>query len=589
MRGAILGREGPATCGMFAECPLQFILIERTFFSNRKPAAKCNFVSIADAGRASGMDTGDKMRVAVALIFLASTVVGASQQTRGTGAGIITGRVTLGERPMPHVTVTVLPKRGAGQQTGAALTSVTDEDGRFRIDQVPAGSYVINAFAPGLVGPSEGFSVFEPGKIVTLVDNESVLGIDISLKRGAVITGRILDVNRQPLVDKNVRLVRVDENGRTQPSHISNPAMYRTDDRGVYRLYGLPPGRYKVSVGEGGEPGIFTFPTGSYLRTFYPDVTEESKAAIIELGEGVEVTNVDIRVSSFLNPYTVSGRIINAGTGAPMAGARYGYAAVGDDGRYVGSVSVKSTPASPRGEFSIEGLLPGRYAFFVVNEGKAEAYSEPTVVELKDADVSGVEIKAHRGGSISGTVLFEDVNVSDISAKLADLVITINVQSQTLQSLRTDSPPVKPDGSFYVGGVLPGAAQLSVHSVQGDRNISLLRIELNGVEQQIIDLKDGENLTGVRLVLGYGTGTIRGEVVVQTGSVPEGLVVVGHTEGVTRSWRAEVDARGHFVLEGMPTGEYELTLAGPSLKPMKRRVSVTTGVEAQVTFTLDPG
>src|SRR6185503_15074621 len=154
------------------------------------------------------------MRVAVALIFLASTVVGASPQTPGARAGTIAGRVTLGERPMPHITVTVLPKRGAGQQPGPALTSVTDEDGRFRIDQVPAGSYVINAFAPGLVGPTEGFSVIEPGKIVTLVDNESVLGIDISLKRGSVITGRILDVNRQPFVDKNVRLVRVDENGR---------------------------------------------------------------------------------------------------------------------------------------------------------------------------------------------------------------------------------------------------------------------------------------------------------------------------------------------------------------------------------------
>lgn len=519
------------------------------------------------------------------LLLLA--VTSGSPQTSNTGSGSIAGRVTLGGKPMPHITVTMLPKRVAGQQSGTLTNTVTDEEGRFRLHPVAPGGYVLNAFAPGFVGPSDGFSITEPGKIITLAEGESAEGVELALKRGGVITGRILDGN-QPLIEASVKLAQLDDTGRPRPSYITNSSMYKTDDRGIYRLYGLPPGRYKVSVGEAGRAGVFTFPRGAYQRTFYPDASEESKAAVIELEDGGEVANVDIHVSSFVKPHSVSGRIIDAQTLTPLAGVRYGYGAVGDDGQYYGSVSVRSIPATSKGEFSIEGLLPGRYAVFAVNEGKADVKSEPVLVDLKDEDISGVEIRVEHGASISGTVVFEDLSVLETSAKLADLVVSVSVQSQTLQPVRTDSPRIKPDGGFYVGGLSPGAATLSVQSVQGERSISLVRMEYNSVEHSAIDLKEGDQLTGVRLILAYGTGVVRGEVKVQTGSVPDGLVVLGHREGLSRTWNAQVDARGRFVLEGMPTGEYELILSGISItKPAKQRVTVTTGGESHVIFNLD--
>jgi hypothetical protein len=56
---------------------------------------------------------------------------------------------------------------------------------------------------------------------------------------------------------------------------------------------------------------------------------------------------------------------------------------------------------------------------------------------------------------------------------------------------------------------------------------------------------------------------------------------------------AQIDSRGRFLLEGMATGEYELILqtvipgGQRRIPPAKQNVTVTNGVEAEVTFTLD--
>src|ERR1044072_8050281 len=95
--------------------------------------------------------------------------------------------------------------------------------------------------------------------------------------------------------------------------------MYQTDDRGVYRIYGLAGGRYKVSVGADASDGIIR--GGRYQRTFYPDVSDQSKGAIVELKEGGEANNVDIKVGRATQTYAASGRVIDAETGVPIARA----------------------------------------------------------------------------------------------------------------------------------------------------------------------------------------------------------------------------------------------------------------------------
>src|SRR5688500_453377 len=132
--------------------------------------------------------------VAVASMIVASTFlipVSMAQDSRKEPAGSITGRVTLAGKPAARVTVMLTRSDGGPQQLPVTRVT-TDEDGRFKLNGLPAGSYTILPSTPALVVAAETSSA-QPGKSVTLGDGEEVEGIDFALVKGGVITGRITD------------------------------------------------------------------------------------------------------------------------------------------------------------------------------------------------------------------------------------------------------------------------------------------------------------------------------------------------------------------------------------------------------------
>jgi hypothetical protein len=281
--------------------------------------------------------------------------------------------------------------------------------------------------------------------------------------------------------------------------------MYLTDDRGVYRIYGLSSGRYKVALGTAPGSSVIRFPAGYYPRTFHPDARDETNAATVEVAEGGEAGSVDITVFSFARTYSVSGSIVDAATGKGIEGLVCGYGAIGTDGAYNGSVGVLNTRSTSNGGFFIDGLTPGRYAAFAVNEENTESYSDPAAFEITDSDTSGVVVKVRHGASISGVAVIEGTNDPAALAAMAQLTILADVEPRALESLRMADSLIGPNGAFHVGGLRAGLATISVHGprANGKGTITLVRIEREGVEQSTIELREGEQVTGLRLVLHY--------------------------------------------------------------------------------------
>ncbi len=96
--------------------------------------------------------------------------------------------------------------------------------------------------------------------------------------------------------------------------------------------------------------------------------------------------------------------------------------------------------------------------------------------------------------------------------------------------------------------------------------VRLIRIERDGVKVAGIDIGPGEHVTGVRIVFAYGTGIVRGQVIVKGGNLPEGtnfFVSARRSDGSSEGASARSDLRGSFVLEKLPPGQYEL-VAQPS-------------------------
>src|SRR5262245_33468926 len=233
-----------------------------------------------------------------------------------TGTDTPSGRVTLKGEPARGVEVILVTEI---RWSANAPRARTDENGRFSFTSVAAGTYSIFAVAPGYVSPEE-MSFHTPGRRLSVADGAKVEDIDLEIKRGGVIAGRIIDSQGRPAIEERITLNKLDGNNKPPTYYHFSPDynMFRTDDRGVYRIYGLPEGRYLVSVGHELLAPEIASTRAFYPRVYYLKATSESEAKVIEVSEGSEATNVDITVSDPIETRDVSGRAVDADTGQPV-------------------------------------------------------------------------------------------------------------------------------------------------------------------------------------------------------------------------------------------------------------------------------
>jgi Carboxypeptidase regulatory-like domain len=450
-----------------------------------------------------------KLSFALGILILPSAFHSVQAQTEETRikTGAISGRVMVKGEPAKNILVYLHPHSSpAPSNPDAYLRARTDENGRFRIAGVAAGDYSIIPLAPGFVC----YGGVEPSllrKTLKAPAGGNVENVDIELYRGGVITGRVTDSRGQPLTEMQVQISRLEEDGRWIPSssYGASLEMYVTDDRGVYRLYGLPVGRYLVSIGIPFSAGeVLNSRRGTfYPRTFHPKAANESKAKVIEITEGAEIDGVDIIAPESTPTRSISGRVINADTGQPVEGVKIVYNGKLDDAGYI-NYWRSGVISEANGEFSLKNMSPGKYALIASADGESEFFSKTVVSDSRDGDVNGVEIKVHRGGSLSGVVVIEGTNDPEALAKLPTLAIYVHVRSDQVNEPRRDNPKISDDGSFHIRGLPQGWAHIVHAPLTQSRGFSLARVEHNGaVVRDGIDVGPGKRVTGVRVVLVY--------------------------------------------------------------------------------------
>jgi hypothetical protein len=86
--------------------------------------------------------------------------------------------------------------------------------------------------------------------------------------------------------------------------------------------------------------------------------------------------------------------------------------------------------ADDRGEFSFDGFGPGHYSAFATSENYGgNFYGDPVNFEVVDNNVSGLELKAIPGLSVSGVVAADGVMTKDLLALLPGLRVSARVAS----------------------------------------------------------------------------------------------------------------------------------------------------------------
>lgn len=166
--------------------------------------------------------------------------------TEGTAAisGVVIDGVT--QRPIAGVMV-YLGFQGKGP-VGRLSRQMSDEKGRFVFVDLPAGAlYFINAAKPGYIEGHYGTGAGgQLGGLIAIGGGQWFANATVVMNRPASIAGAVRDESGEPVVGAYVRvLARIPAGGAW---HLATGQTSQTDDRGVYRLPDLLPGKYFVQV-----------------------------------------------------------------------------------------------------------------------------------------------------------------------------------------------------------------------------------------------------------------------------------------------------------------------------------------------------
>ena len=203
---------------------------------------------------------------AALLICSAGFCERAQSQTKTPKKGSVAGKVTIKGKAAPGIVVGMRTS-DYGSPYEPSYKATTDQDGKYRITDVPAGSYQVYPVAPAFV-----ISDINNGReTVVLSEGENVEGIDFALVRGGVITGKVTDADGRPAIEQRVNLLAADS-VPNQRGSVNVFSGVQTDDRGIYRMFGLAAGRYKVAAGQGDDDSFMNDRNRpSFKQSFYTE------------------------------------------------------------------------------------------------------------------------------------------------------------------------------------------------------------------------------------------------------------------------------------------------------------------------------
>ena len=397
------------------------------------------------------------------------TPVQTARDTRPTeaipvGTATVSGTVTVADSGQPARKVRV--SLGGSEMRGR--TAMTDDSGKFAFIALPAGRYTLTAAKPGHVSVSYGQrrpGPGRPGTPIQLADGQK-LQVSLQIPRGGVITGTVLDESGDAIPGTPVRALRYAMQSGARV--LQQGGTGSTDDRGVYRIYGLQPGEYIVAAtprnastaveidrmqaevaaalemrltrGAAAESNAAEAeamaarlaqlrsqlpsgeqPNAGYAPVYYPGTTLPGSAAMVAVGIGEEKQGVDFQLQ-LVSIARVEGVIVTANGPMPQ-NVQLTLVSTGHD---VPGVGNNSTRADANGRFRFNNVGPGQYMLIARaalgggrGGGRGEAPAPPTPVASEAARRAAVQARSEQ------TRLWAMTDVAVDGRDVQNLVLTL--------------------------------------------------------------------------------------------------------------------------------------------------------------------
>jgi uncharacterized protein (DUF2141 family) len=544
-------------------------------------------------------DEGEMNRLVIALL-LATPVVA----TQGTAriAGLVVEPTS--ERPVRGSIVTLV-----AAEIPRGRAAVTDDEGRFAFERLPSGRFMLTASKPAYLTAAFGSNrPGRPGVPLQLATGQTLTNVRISMAHGAAITGTLRGPDGEPVANMRVTVFRTPPPGPAQTLAVADVAT--TDDRGVYRVYGLLPGTYVVATTPSrtatnrdievrpaadldrafqelqqrtvrasivsppprAPAAAEAMPAGTYafVPVFHPGVTPASAAGRITLAAGDERRGADITVAS-LKMATIQGTVV-----APDGSAPPVQFAIRTDGLRLPS-DDDSAPTfalqtgSSSHTFTYTSVSPGRYVIAVRTRSN-EPWWARAEVEVGSSDVLGLSLLLRPAIRIAGRVVFAGASPRPDLTSAAVRIAPVNragggASGRTqLGNIGVPPGPIGADGRFGLAGIIPDVYELTT-TISPSSGWWLKSAMVNGVDVADHLLEIGAmatgDISGAVLTFSDQRTTLSGTLLRADGSIaPDYYVAVFPAD--RQLWRPESrrirSARsgtdGRWIFEGLPPGEY---------------------------------
>ena len=332
-------------------------------------------------------------------------------QPTPTGTSRIRGRVTTADANQPLRRAMV--RLGGLNGPNGQRVATTDGDGRYEFGSLPGGRYTVNVSKPGYVGTTS--------KPIDLADNQHADTVNVSVPRGGVIAGRVLDEFGDPVTNAQVMAMRsVFQQGRRQLQPSSSA---QSNDIGEFRIFGLMPGQYYVAANLRSNPQMIVIngvpqpqpDESGYATTYYPGTPDSASATRLTIAAGQTVSDLTVALSP-THLAKITGTAYDS-QGRPMA--RGNVSAMLRNGNI--GFGGANGQIKPDGTFIVPNVSPGDYTLRATMPPAAPIpppvpgsppYRPETAtanVTVNGADITDIALYPEKPVKASGRIVFDDM------------------------------------------------------------------------------------------------------------------------------------------------------------------------------------
>jgi protocatechuate 3,4-dioxygenase beta subunit len=523
------------------------------------------------------------MRITLALTLLVVAASGLYSFQRpaaeAPSRGAIQGHVLQSKSGEPVKKALVVLRRGQEPGTGA----LTDASGAFRFDDLEPGPYTLSIERTGFVLDPESERT-----VVTVKPGQEESELTLKMNRAGAISGRVLDSDGEPITGAAVQVVPVNQKkgGVSSLNAVTN-------DRGEYRAFNIPPGKYRIAVSYAPgfqqrqikmqrprtepEPRIQPGapPEETYTLTYYPAALDSKLAQTIDVEAGADLLGYDVQILR-AKGVTVRGTVGTA-TGASIGAILF--VSLSPLHRTIGLRVYDNVIQDSTGAFELTQVLPGSYALEATAPLGNERLSARQVVDVSNANIDGIRLTLAPPQTITGVIVLPE------GRKMPPGLVAVLMPHENRGDGGGGLSQPGTDGVFQVRDVAPGGYDVALGNTGSGDDLYVSGIQAGDDDALANGVQVGRLPVGrLKVTLKGNGGTVQASVKDSQGKALPDCSVRLVPDAPRRAQMAlygecKTDASGACGLLGVAPGSYRVFAFAEERQIDFRDPAATTDIE----------